>query len=549
MGQPDKKSPTAVDSPISSPSLPISHRDIESSLLELVKRSPKTVSWCLALTVGIILYGYDLVIVGNVSSMPEFQYVPINPMASKSSNALSRRDFGQTLNGKLIIPSLWLGLWNTANPFGGILGALAGGYIQDRNGRRRALTVASLASAIGVAVAYVSNLPGDITGRRGVFFVAKLVQGFAVNMAMCTAQTYMSEVLPPGLRGPILAFFPIFTLLGQLLGSIVVYVSLDKPGVEGYKSCFISEWAVSVLPLLLSVLMPESPAYLIRKGLFDAARKQQRRLASSEKEAHATLEQTRLSIELENQNTKGIPPSYIDCFKGINRRRTTIVIWANIFPQLFGLTLLAKASYFMQVVGMGAHDSLVFLQVGIGLGITANIGSILTLAKVGRVPLTLFGFAVSNFLWTGMGIAGCFSGTVTVWYTQITLMLVIIVCGLSTWPASYAFGAEASSLQLRAKTQGLGWLVNCLTHGVLGLVLPYIFNDDEGALGAKTGFIYTGFCIIGLIVTWAIVPEMKNRTTMEVDKMFQLGISARRFKGWRERGDEGISVSSFVGTR
>lgn len=113
------------------------------------------------------------------------------------------------------------------------------------------------------------------------------------------------------------------------------------------------------------------------------------------------------------------------------------------------------------------------------------------------------------------------------------MMLVITFCGASCWPASYVVGAETSSLTLRAKSQGLGWLINGLSNGVFGLVLPYIFNPDEGALRAKTGFVYTGFCLLGLVATWYIVPEMKNRTPMEIDHMFELGLSARQFKGWR----------------
>ncbi|KAL4782141.1 general substrate transporter [Aspergillus varians] len=487
--------------------LPYNQQQTEQSALQSGKRFPKTVAWCLALASGILLYGYDLVIVGNVSSMPEFQ-----------------KDFGRQLDGKLIIPSLWLGLWNIANPIGGILGALAGGYIQDRAGRCCSLTIASIVSAMGVAVAYVSSLSSDIITRRSVFFVAKLVQGFAVNMAMCTTQTYMSEVLPPPLRGPILAFFPMFTLLGQLIGSIVVFISLDKPGSNGYKHCFISEWVFSTLPLAVSLLMPESPTYLIRRNSRNEARKCQQRLTSSPADAETILEQIRLSIELEKQtNNRATAPRYFDCFKGTNRPRTTIVLFANLLPQLFGLTLLSKGSYFIQVVGMSAHSSLVCLQVGITLGLFANIGSIFTLAKFGRRSLTIVGLVVCTFLWTGMGIAGCFSGTVTIWYTQTTLMLIITTTGLTTWPASYAFGAEASSLQLRAKSQGLGWLVNCLSNGILGLVLPYIFNADEGALGAKTGFVYTGFCVLALGVAWWIVPEMKDMSAMEIDCLFEGG--------------------------
>ncbi|KAL4951710.1 general substrate transporter [Aspergillus filifer] len=483
---------------------PSGQQQTEKSALQSVKGFHKTLGWCLALTSGILLHGYDTVIVGNVSSMPEFQ-----------------KDFGRLLNGKLIIPALWLGLWNIANPIGGIVGALAGGYVQDRAGRRISLMIATIISAIGVAVAYVSSLPDDILDRRAVFFLAKAIEGFAVNMVTSTTQAYMSEVLPPILRGPILAFFPIFMLLGQLIGSIVVYVSLDKPGSAGYKTCIISEWAFSVLPFLVAILMPESPAYLIRKNKINAARKCQRRLVSSADEAEIILEQTRLYIELETETQAADKSSsYAACFKGVNRRRTAIVLFAGALPAIFGLALLAKASYFMQVIGQSAHNSLLFLQIGLGLGLLANLGSMYTLSKFGRRPLTFCGLIVCIFLWTGVGIAGCFEGAVTVWYTQTSLILIIFTMGLTTWPASYAFGSEASSLHLRAKSQGLNWLSNCLSMGVLGLVLPYIFNDDEGALRGKTGFVFTGFCALALGVAWWIVPEMKDLSAMEIDALF-----------------------------
>ncbi|KAL5359876.1 general substrate transporter [Aspergillus floccosus] len=506
---------------VENPSSAASDTAKKTSLIADLKQSPKVAAYCLALTTGILLYGYDLVIVGNVSSMPNFQ-----------------RDFGRKLDGHLIIPSLWLGLWNVANPIGGIFGAISGGFVQDRTGRRLALALASLVSAVGVAVAYVSNLPADIDARRAVFFVAKFVQGYAVQMLMCTTQTYMSEVLPPTLRGPILAFFPLFTLLGQLVGSVVVFTSLDLPGATGYLRCFISMWPFSALPLIVAIFLPESPAYLVRKNRLPAARAAQHRLDSARADSDAAIDQLQLSIRLEHDQPLGRgsrkPDSYIQCFRGINRRRTLLVLFANLVPQLFGLTLLAKASYFLQMVGMGATNSLLFLQVGIALGLIANIVSMWTLARFGRVPLMLFGLGVTTVLWTGMGIAGCFEGVVTVWWSAVTMMIVISVCGVSAWPASYVVGAEASSLTLRAKSQGLGWLINGLSNGVFGLVLPYIFNPDEGALRAKTGFVYTGLCLLGFLGTWFIVPEMRNRTPMEIDHMFELRLPARQFKAWRQ---------------
>ncbi|KAL4907208.1 hypothetical protein BDW74DRAFT_189735 [Aspergillus multicolor] len=495
MGSIETKRSVVVDDQITTSSQ-ASSQQLSESVLQSARKAPKSVAWCFAFASGIILYGYDLVIVGNAPSMPVFQRQTDHP-------------------GPL------LSLWNVANPIGGILGSLAGGYIQDRAGRRRSLTIASIVSAIGVAVACVSNLPSDINARRSVFLLAIIVQGFAVNQAICTVQTYNSEVLVPVLRGPALGLFPSFMLLGQLIGSIIVYFMSRRLGPNGYKLCFVSQWPFSALPLVVSFFMPESPTYLIRKNRLDDARKHQGLLSSSVEDANTVLEQARLSIELEDKTNNGSAPTYLDCSKAPHRRRTMIVLFGGLVSILFGLSLLSKGSYFMQVVGMNAHTSLILLQVNVGLGLLANIGSMITVAKFGRRTLTISGLIICIMLWTGMGIAGCFEGTGTIWYTQMTILLIISLTGLTVWPASYAFGAEASSLQLRAKSQGLSWVVHCLSNGVFGIVLPYIFIDDEGALGAKTGFVYTGFCVLALGIAWRIVPEMKNLSAMEIDCLFE----------------------------
>ena len=54
--------------------------DIEASrkpshipLWQSIRKFPRIVGYCLALSSAILLYGYDLVIVGTVAAMPQFQ--------------------------------------------------------------------------------------------------------------------------------------------------------------------------------------------------------------------------------------------------------------------------------------------------------------------------------------------------------------------------------------------------------------------------------------------------------------------------------------------
>jgi hypothetical protein len=119
------------------------------------------------------------------------------------------------------------------------------------------------------------------------------------------------------------------------------------------------------------------------------------------------------------------------------------------------------------------------------------------------------------------------------------MMVVTMVSGLGTWPAAHVVASETSSLQLRAKAQGIGWFTSGVGTGVFAIILPYIYNADEGNLRAKTGFVMAGFAAVGIIISWLAVPEMKGRTPMEIDRMFALKLPTRAFKCW----DSDVSVA------
>lgn len=320
--------------------------------------------------------------------------------------------FGEQLGTKYIIPATWLSLWNVASPIGTMVGAVIGGALQDRSGRRVALAVGSFLSAVAVAILFVADLPDAMDSRRGVFLAGKLLQGLCIGILLCVVQTYMSEVLPSTLRGPIIAFLPIFTLLGQLIGSIVTYTSLKRPGTESYHICLASQWAFSAVPLAMSFLLPESPTWLLRRGNNEKALSAQKRLNTDKIDSNGVIQELQISI-LAEAEVGGY--TYMDCFRGLDLRRTLIVALASALPQFFGLQLMANASYFIQQVGMSPSNSLIFLILGIGLGLIANAVSLWTINLFGRRLLCLITLEASAVLWLAMGIAGCFKSVVTIW--------------------------------------------------------------------------------------------------------------------------------------
>ncbi|KIY00952.1 uncharacterized protein Z520_03618 [Fonsecaea multimorphosa CBS 102226] len=509
-------------SSIATPSLDLSLQtaeqsvDDEPTLWKSIRKWPKVVGYSLGLASAILLNGFDTSIVGNLSAIPAFQ-----------------EDYGRHFNNRYIIPSTWMGLWTAIGTLGTMTGSVVAGWLQDRVGRRPALALGSLLSAVGVAIIYCSHFLDALDSRRGTFLAGKFVQGVAVGTLLCSTQTYLSEILPPKLRGSVMAFFPVFTLVGQLIGAVVVSASLKYPHNQPYTTPMIAQWPFSAVPLILALLVPESPTYLLRKRKYDQAFKAQKRLDSSRTDTQKNIDDLMFSLQKEEEQARHRQVTYMECFQGTNRRRTLIVIFANVLPMLFGFSLLGDSTYFIQIVGMSAKNALLFLQLGVGLGLLANIVSMWAVTKIGRRVLGMASLIVSTVLWLGMGIAGCFDGVVVIWYTAVTMMVVVVAVGVAIWPVSVVVSAETSSLRLRAKTQGIGWFSGALAQGAFGISLPYVYNVDQGDLRAKAGFIIAGFSGIASVLTWLFVPEMKERTAAEIDTMFEHRLPARKFKEWR----------------
>lgn len=295
------------------------------------------------------------------------------------------------------------------------------GIAQDKLGRRLSLVIGTIVVSIGVAICFVSNLPRDMTGKRTAFLVGKIVLGTGVGQIITTTQTFMSEIVPTRLRGPIMSLIPAFTLLGQLIGAVVIATQRYSRSSSAYLIPLASQWAFALGPLVVCAIMPESPIWLIRKGKTDKAMTAIRRLRKKDENIMLVYEEMCRTVAggdqlHQNESSEDRrPPTFKDCFSCTERRRTFISLWAYTTPQLWGVTLLANSSYFVQMVGMDTANSLLFLVVGIVLGLIANLVSTWLISKSGRRPLMLSTLSVLTLLWLGMGIAGCFQGVIVVW--------------------------------------------------------------------------------------------------------------------------------------
>ena len=102
-----------------------------------------------------------------------------------------------------------------------------------------------------------------------------------------------------------------------------------------------------VVPLFLIVFFaPTSPWWLVRKGRLDEAEAAVRRLTNpvyfGETEVKNTVAMMQHTNQIEIETSAGT--SYLDCFRGIDRRRTEIVMMTFASQLLSGQNLIGQGA-------------------------------------------------------------------------------------------------------------------------------------------------------------------------------------------------------------
>lgn len=109
------------------------------------------------------------------------------------------------------------------------------------------------------------------------------------------------------------------------------------------------------------------------------------------------------------------PPTYRECFQGVNLRRTRIIIFLNILQQFVGMALLQNGAYFLTMAGMSAKYSLMVNLIGVASNMVANMISWYTVPRFGRRTMILISIVLDIFSWAALGIAACFSTSAAGW--------------------------------------------------------------------------------------------------------------------------------------
>ncbi|KAL2132151.1 hypothetical protein VTI74DRAFT_4157 [Chaetomium olivicolor] len=485
-----------------------SDKEHQMSLLKAIKLYPKAIGWSVLVSATIIMEGYDLALLGNLYASPVFN-----------------RKFGEfdPKSKKYVVSAAWQsGLSNGARA-GEIFGLIFAGWTSDRFGYK-VTTIGSL--ILMICFIFVLFFAPNVQ----VLVVGEILCGIPWGAFQSVTAAYASEVSPMVLRPYLTTFINMCWVIGQFFAVAVNKGSVGRDDDYAYKIPFAVQWVWPVPILACLIFAPESPWWYVRHGKREAAKKSLLRLTSRNQpgfNADETIAMIEHTNELEKNIKEGV--RFRDCFKGVDLRRTEIVVGIWLVQTLGGQNLMGYFAYFLTQAGMDPSNSFTLSLCQYALGMIGTAGSWFLMSRVGRRKIHFGGLCAQLTL---LIIVGCLSfGTTkaSVWAIGAMLIVFTFVYDFTVGPVTYSLVSELSSTRLKAKTIVLARAAYNASNIFVNVMTNYQLSSTAWNWGARTAFFWAGTCLLSAIWVYFRLPEPRGRTYAELDLLFEQRVPARKF--------------------
>ncbi|KHN96048.1 Sugar/inositol transporter [Metarhizium album ARSEF 1941] len=471
---------------------------------------PKAVLWSVLLSSTLVMEGYDLALLGNLYASQPFN-----------------RKYGtyNASTGKYAVSAAWQsGLSNGARA-GEIVGLMLAGWTVDRWGYKRSML---LFLVLMIAFVFVLVFAPNVA----VLVAGEVLCGIPWGAFQSITPAYAAEVAPVVLRPYLTTFINMCWVIGQFFAEAVNKGSHGRGDSWAYRIPFAVQWVWPV-PILAGVLFaPESPWWHMRKNDRPAAAAALARLASRSHAGFnpsATLALIEHTNERERRLKEGV--TYADCFRGVDLRRTEVVVGIWLVQTLGGQNLMGYFAYFLTQAGMDASSSFSLSLGQYALGMVGTAGSWVLMSRVGRRSIYVGGLSCQCLLLLVVGAlsVSAAGSNASVWAIGATLIAFTFVYDFGVGPVTYALVSELSSTRLKTKTIVLARAAYNASNIFVNVMTNYQLGTAAWNWGARAAFFWAGTCLASLVWAWFRLPEPRGRTYAELDDLFERGVPARRF--------------------
>lgn len=485
-------------------------------------------------TFGSLLFGYDT---GVIAGALPYMYMPT------AAGGLGLNEFDEGLVGATLA-------------IGAAFGAIIGGRLSDRYGRRHNILLLALVFIVGtLGCTFSPNIP--------ILLLFRFILGWAVGGASATVPIYLSESAPTRVRGPLVALDQFMIVFGQLLAysmnamlarghggpHVTIDVAVGESAhltwdqastmadiviVSGNGMAWRWMLVLATIPAILlwigMRMMPESGRWYAANRHYAEAIGALKRIRDDDRDdiAGEVRDMVELRRAQQNEGTWSLRRTLDVKW---TRRLVFIGIGLACFDQLTGInTAMYYLPKILRAAGFSTTDS---ISLNVVTGAVATIGAAVGLWLVGRLQRRHVGIyqetSVTFFLFSlalvfAFGITpytlsdGSISADVPPALPWLVLVLVsLFVFAKQSGTVNWVLVSEIFPSRIRGVAQGLavgcGWLMNA--------VVSYVFPVMIEHLGAAWTYATFGAInVVALCFYLFIVPETRGTSLERLEESF-----------------------------
>lgn len=507
------------------------------------------IALALVATLGSLLFGYDT---GVISGALPYMYTPAGA-------------------GGLHLTAVEEGLIGGILTFGAAFGALIGGRLSDRYGRRHNLLL--------LAVLFIVGALGNAAAPNiWVLYPFRFILGWAVGGASATVPVFLAETAPKHLRGTIVAMDQLMIVSGQLLaftmnsaiaalnGGPRVEVAQDPAGVlspgsyawdevtrlqqshfGGDPAAFhqfteqlvinsgnAAAWRYMLLLCTIPAIglwigmrmMPESSRwYAAQNRFYDAIGALKRIRADDAEAVAAEAEEIFAARQAQSQEKK---LSFRDVLATPWLRKLMLVgVFLAVVNQTTGVNTVMY--YAPKVLGFAGMETSAAIYAQVGNGVMSVVGAAaglwlivrfsrrqLLIADVIGVGVCLLAIAAVFHFTIAPAIAS--DGHPPTWapYTILALMGVfMLIVQSSNGTVVWTMLGEIFPASARGVMNGAAVFSMWIANAAITAVFPVMM---ESLGGAATYTLFGCLNLVIAVVLWRIMPETRGKSMEQIEK-------------------------------
>jgi sugar porter (SP) family MFS transporter len=417
---------------------------------------------------GGVLYGYDMGIIAAAA------------IFVKRSFSLS------TIAEELLVSVVLIGA---------MTGAIVGGAVADRIGRRRTLVWAG-----GIFI--VGSLLAPLAPNVTALIVARAIIGLGIGFTSVTAPVYVSELAPPQSRGMLIGLYQFALTAGIAVADFVGYLLANQ---QAWRLMFGLAVVPTVLFLAVILTVPESPRWL-----FAHAREKDAEtvLLSYTDSAGACQFLTDIQAGLKTS----VEQRWSALWSPAVRGSLFIAVGMTVLQQVTGInTIIYYGPQIFALAGSASQSSAILATFAVAIvNVIGTVAGISLVDRVGRKPLLYVG--VTGMTVALFALSDAFSRNTL----GLSLAPIAILC-LMIYIACFAFSLGAIAWILVAevfplRVRGRGVAAATLGSGISNFIVSLTFLSLIESIGsAHTFAIYGAMSIVTLLFVRFIVPETCGR--------------------------------------